>query len=105
MAMSQTNSPYRGSGSLTREQFLFYEMRTTAKLMADGLSDKEIIERIASENLFQYPTEKRVSRMSKTCLKRLEALHDPDLVKAIAQQPSDTAKQICLYAMMNICYI
>ena len=35
--MSETHnaSPYKGSGQLTREQFLFYEMRTTAKLMAE----------------------------------------------------------------------
>lgn len=26
-------SPYKGSAQITREQFLFYEMRTTAKLM------------------------------------------------------------------------
>lgn len=30
-------SPY--SAVITREQFLFYEMRTTAKLMNEGLSD------------------------------------------------------------------
>ncbi|MCI6995410.1 MAG: DUF1819 family protein [Eubacterium sp.] len=34
MVNLQLNSPYKGSGSLTREQFLFYEMRTTAKLMS-----------------------------------------------------------------------
>ncbi len=28
------NSPY--SGAITREQFLFYEVRTTAKLMCEG---------------------------------------------------------------------
>lgn len=101
MPSFQTNSPYKGSGSLTREQFLYYEMRTTAKLVTEGLSEKEIIQRVVEENLFQYPTEKMVSKMCKTCLKRLTALNDPDLVFAIANQPSDTAKQICLYAMMK----
>ena len=28
--------------SLTREPFLFYEMRSTAKLMSEGLSDEAI---------------------------------------------------------------
>ena len=35
------NSPYKGSGQITREQFLFYEMRTTAKLVYKGLSEEE----------------------------------------------------------------
>ncbi|MBO5569111.1 MAG: DUF1819 family protein [Clostridia bacterium] len=93
------SSPY--SAVITREQFLFYEMRTTAKLMAEGLNDEQVADRITSDNLFQYPTEKSVRRMALTCLRRLKALDDPDLVAAIASQPSDVSKQICLYAMMK----
>ncbi len=55
--------------SLTREPFLFYEMRSTAKLMAEGNSD--------------------------------DTLEDDSLVSAIASQPTDVAKQICLYALMK----
>ena len=97
----RTESPYKGSGQITREQFLFYEMRTTAKLMTDGLSNEEIINRITDENLFQYPTEKTIKSMANTCIERLNALQDDDLVTAIANQPSDIAKQICMYAMMK----
>ena len=56
------DSPYKGSGNLTREQFLFYEMRTTAKLMKTGIDDAQIIESIIADNLFQYPTEKSLKR-------------------------------------------
>jgi hypothetical protein len=49
------NSPY--SAVNTREQFLFYEMRTTAKLLIEGLDKESIADRIISENLFQYPTD------------------------------------------------
>ena len=93
------SSPY--SAVITREQFLFYEMRTTAKLASEGLTDEQVADRITEENLFQYPTEKSVRRMALTCLRRLKALDDPDLVAAIASQPSDVSKQICLYAMMK----
>ena len=93
------SSPY--SAVITREQFLFYEMRTTAKLVSEGLTENQIVERITGENLFQYPTEKTVRRMALTCLRRLKALEDPELTVAIASQPSDVAKQICLYAMMK----
>jgi hypothetical protein len=89
------------NAAITREQFLFYEMRTTAKLRSEGLSDEEIADRIVSENLFQYPTEKSVRKMALACLRRLNAMNDDTLVQAIANQPSDVAKQICLYAMMK----
>ena len=92
-------SPY--SAVMTREQFLFHEMRITAKLLDEGLEKDEIIKKVFSENLFQYPTEKSVRRMVLTCLRRLEALSDQTLIAAIAAESSDVAKQICLYAMMR----
>ena len=92
-------SPY--SAVITREQFLFYETRTTAKLICEGLSKDKVVERIVTENLFQYPTEKSVRRMASTCLRRLDALDDVALIQAMACQPSNVAKQICLYAMMK----
>ena len=95
MSVIDHTRPY--VASLTREPFLFYEMRTTAKLLSDGADEKETIARIAADNLFQYPTEKSVARMAKACVYRLYAMGDNDLVKAIAAQPAEIAKQICLY--------
>lgn len=100
--MTEINSsPYKGSAQITREQFLFYEMRTTAKLICEGLEDNEIIDRIVEDNLFQYPTEKSIRRMAKACIVRWKGICDIDLVEAVASQSSETAKQICLYAMMK----
>ena len=87
--------------SLTREPFLFYEMRSTAKLMAAGLSEEVIVKEIVEQNLFQYPTEKSITRMAKACIKRLHALEDESLIAMIVSQPTDVAKQVCLYAMMK----
>ena len=95
------DSPYRGSGNLTREQFYFYEMRTTARLMSSGLSDDQIAEKIKADNLFQYPTERTINQAISACIRRLHALEDDQLVNAIAEMDSNTAKQICLYAMMR----
>ena len=91
--------PYKAS--ITREPFLFYEMRTTAKLMMDGLSDDEIVQRIVAENLFQYPTERSVKRMANACVKRLRGMDDMTLVNVIATKPMDVSRQVCLYAMMK----
>lgn len=92
-------SPY--NAVITREQFLFHEMRITAKLIDSGLEKNDVIEKIVTENLFQYPTEKMIRRMTVTCIRRLDAIKDDTLINAIATQPSDVAKQICLYAMMQ----
>ena len=99
MAIDKKKSPYKAS--ITREQFLFYEVRTTAKLVCEGLKNDEIVGRIMKENLFQYPTEKSVKKLALACLRRLEALEDSSLVEALATQPGDVSKQICLYAMMR----
>ncbi len=95
----ESNNIYKAS--ITREPFLFYEMRTTAKLMANGLTDDEVISVILNDNLFQYPTIKSVKRMAGACVLRLKNMNDMSLVSAIAKESSDVAKQICLYAMMK----
>ena len=70
--MAKYDSPYSGSGSLTREQFLFHETKVVAKLMADeGLSDEEILTRVIDENLFQFPTEKTIKTVAKGCIRRM----------------------------------
>lgn len=93
---------YRGSGAITREQFLFYETRIVARLMSDeSLSDEEITSRIIDENLFQFPTEKSLKRTVTGCLKRLRCLEDDELIKVIAHSPMEVGKQMCLYAMMK----
>ena len=89
--------------SLTREPFLFYEMRSTAKLMVEGNSDDAIVKEIVEQNLFQYPTEKSITRMAKACIKRLHALEDDSLVSAIASQPTDVAKQRIIFQSMSVC--
>lgn len=99
--LSELDSPYIGCGALTREQFLFHEMRATAKLYAQGLSKEEIVNRIVDENIFQFPTEKSIRNIANACIRRLNTLDDEYLVKAIADEPSDIAKQVCLYAMMK----
>lgn len=91
--------PY--SAAFTREQFLFYEMRVTARLIDEGMADEELIEHIVEENLFQYPTEKSVRRMALACIRRLRAVGDEELMCSLGRQSFQEAKQICLYAMMR----
>ena len=89
------------NGSLTAEQFLFYEIRIAAKYYIDGKTIEEAIEIIKKDNLFQYPTERQVSRLARACYKRLDALNNEQLVHELAFAPSEIAKQINLYAIMK----
>ena len=89
------------NGSLTAEQFLFYEIRIAAKYYIDGKTIEEAIEIIKKDNLFQYPTERQVSRLARACYKRLDALGNGQLVHELAFAPSEIAKQINLYAIMK----
>ena len=77
------------NGTITAEQFLFYEIRIAS------------IEEIKKNNLFQYPTERLVARMVRSCYKRLDALDDEQLRQELSVAPIEIAKQINLYAMMR----
>ena len=76
-------------------------MRTTAKLIDAGFTEQEIIDKIITENLFQYPTERSLKLIANGCIKRLNSMQDIDLIKAIANEPVAVSKQVCLYAMMK----
>ena len=97
--MINNTNPY--NAGITREPFLFYEMRTTAKILMEGVSDNEAVRRIVQENLFQYPTERSLKRLASACVRRLQGINDIALVTAIATKPQDVSRQICLYAMMK----
>ena len=94
-------SHYEKSGALTREQYLFNETRVVGELYLHGMSDEETIEKVYNENLFRYPTEKMLRNIARVCLKRINALEDERLIKALVEKPGSIAKQVCLYAMMK----
>jgi hypothetical protein len=89
------------NGGLTREQFLFYEMKITASLLAQGYSKEEALIKIIEENLYQFPTERMIKSIAQGCFKRLESLENSELVRELATSSMDIGKQINLYAMMR----
>ena len=82
------------NGGLTREQFLFYEIRIMASLVSRGYTKAEAIEKITEENLFQFPTERMVASIANTCFQRLSALESDALVYHLANATADVTKQI-----------
>lgn len=93
------NSPYRAS--LTREHFLFHEMRIVSSLLNKGLSDDQVVKKVYEDNLFQYPTEKSLKSIAKTCIKRIKAMDNKKLTEMIEISMTYESKHICLYAMMK----
>ena len=96
-----TNISMPYNGTITAEQFLFYEMRIVSKQYLEQKPIEEIIAYIKRDNLFQYPTERMVIRIARACYKRLVALDNEKLVYEVANAPVEVAKQINLYAMMR----
>lgn len=89
------------NGALTREQFLFFEIRIVASLMLQGLNRNEVLGKVKEENLFQFPTERMISSIAGACFRRIDALESETLVYHLANAPAEVAKQINLYAMMK----
>ena len=89
------------NGGLTREQFLFYEIKVVAKLLVDGMNIDDAILKIKNENLFQFPTERMVVNIANACYRRLQALDSENLIYVLATSSVDVAKQVNLYAMMK----
>ena len=89
------------NGGLTREQFLFYEIKVVAKLLVDGMNIDDAIFKIKEENLFQFPTERMVVNIANACYRRLQALDSEKMIYVLATSSVDVAKQVNLYAMMK----
>ena len=97
----EVNIMEKYKGSITREQFLFFETRTVARLLSDGMTPVEIQSEILENNLFQFPTERMVDNICRACLRRLNALDDKYLISVIGSASVSVAKQVNLYAMMR----
>lgn len=87
-------------GSLTREQFLYYENRIVAKLILQGKNYEEILKEATEENLFQYPSTVSYKLITRACYKRLTFTGDNRIVELVANSSTATSKLALLYAMM-----
>ena len=88
------------SATYTGDQFLFFELKEVLKLKKQGLDDKQIREKVKSENLFQYTSSSSVARVLPPVIKRANIL-DNKLRAMILEEDSETGKIINLYAMMK----
>lgn len=86
--------------TIAREQWLLRECRIVAAMRLSGMSDVEATAAVKRENLFQYPTERTLTRISKACNKRIDAARSREIVEIVAKGLPDAAAQANLYMMM-----
>ena len=84
------------NGTITAEQFLFYEIRIASKYYLGRTSVEDAIGEIKRNNLFQYPTERLVARMVRSCYKRLDALDDDGMRQELSEAPVSLQKRLHL---------
>lgn len=93
--------PAEYRGSITRESYLFHEMRVVAKLIMQDKEEKDIYEEILQNNLFQFPTERNIKSISIGCYRRLMSMESKELINVIAEGAVDVAKQACMFSLMS----
>lgn len=91
---------YDYSSALTGASFLFYEIKQIVKLSLEGLTDKEIKEKVIENNLFEYQYTSSLIRATPSLLRRKNVL-DHKLMNMLLHENVETAKMVNLYAIMK----
>lgn len=86
------------TSTFTGENFLYFETKIVAKLILKGLSEKEIKEKILSENLFQYKTVKRAGRRITDIIKRLKVF-SKDFLQFFISSSNEEGRIINLFIL------
>ena len=86
------------TSTFTGENFLYFETKIVAKLMLSGLSEKEIKEKVVSDNLFQYKTIKRAGRRVASVIKRLKNF-DSNFLNIFISSPNEEGRIINLFIL------
>src|SRR5690625_1254903 len=79
---------------------MLYEMKQVCKLKLKGLSDRDIIETVIDENIFQYKKKSSLKRSLPYILKRVNILDDK-LRNMMIQEPFEVVKVINLYSILK----
>lgn len=88
------------SSALTGAAFMLYEVKQVAQLVDQGLTEKEIRQKVLEENIFQYEKMSSIQRALPYIIKRVNLL-DVELRKMLMEGSLETSKTINLYAIMK----
>lgn len=88
------------SANLTGVSFLLFELKQVIKLDRSGLEEKEIIDHVINENVFQYKFISSLKRIAPTIVRRMKVL-DEYLKEMLLKEQLEIGKMINLYAIMK----
>lgn len=88
------------SAGMVSKSFWYLESKKTAKLMLDGLDQKEIVDLAIKDNLFQVMSDYRTKRMANAIYTRLNSLPNP-ILEAIVNSDIVTSKILVLISIMK----
>lgn len=86
------------TSTFTGENFLYFETKIVSKLMLSGLSEKEIKEKVLSDNIFQYKTIKRAGRRVANVTNRLK-IFDSDFLDVFISSSNEEGRIINLFIL------
>jgi hypothetical protein len=89
------------TSALTGAGFMMYEFKQLVALKIQGLTDKEMKQKVIQDNIFQYKKISSMQRAFPYLLKRVHVLDDR-LMRMVVSEDIQTAKIINLYAIMKI---
>ncbi|MCB2290856.1 DUF1819 family protein [Clostridium sp. CS001] len=88
------------TSTLTSASFSYYELKQVLKLKVEGLSDKEIKDKVNEENIFQYKSKSSSNKIMSAIIVRVKVL-DEYLIKTIISEPMEIGKIVNLYIIMK----
>jgi len=84
------------TSTFTGENFLYFETKVVMKLILEGITDKEIKEKILNENMFKYKTIKRAGRRITDIIKRLKNF-DKNFLEIFSSSSNEEGRILNLY--------
>lgn len=88
------------SANLTGAWFLLYELKQVVRLIKEGLTEKEIKEKVLEENLFQHKRLTSATRALPTVYRRAALLNE-ELKDILLEDSLSDGKLINLYAIIE----
>ena len=88
------------SASIMTHAFWFFETKTTAEYLLEGLTKKELLELSLNENIYQVDSERRAREVVNVCWRRLEGFSD-ELLDYLTKCDQHSAKLLVFISILT----
>ena len=88
------------SAGIMTHAFWFFETKTAAEYLLEGISKKELLELSLNENIFQVDSERRAREVVNVCWRRLEGFSD-ELLNYLTKCDQQSAKILVFISILT----